>query len=67
MTTPDRMLKWFDYHDQPFGIQSVLSPFHHAAVSVCEMCEPGPQRTICLEKLLEARDAAERAAKHPGG
>lgn len=64
---PDRMMKWFHYEHLPPGLQSVSSPFYHAAASMCEMLEPGPERTVCLRKLLESKDAAVRAAVHPGG
>lgn len=64
---PDRMTKWFDFHHLPSGLQSVSSPFHDVAVSMCEQLEPGPERTFCLRMLLLAKDAAVRAAVHPGG
>ncbi len=63
----DRLLKWFAYDHLKPELQSVSLPFHHAAFALCEMCEPGPERTFALRKLLEANYAAIRAATHPGG
>ena len=63
----DRMLKWFEYKHLPERLQSVSSKFWDAACAIVAMVEPGPERTVCLRKLLEAKDAAVRAAVHPGG
>jgi hypothetical protein len=30
-------------------------------------CDPGPERSVALRKLLEAKDAAVRAKLNPGG
>ena len=63
----DRMLKWFVYEHLPQHLQVVSRHFAELAEFVCECAEPGPERTVALRKLLEAKDAAVRAKLHPGG
>lgn len=63
----ERMLKWFEYLHLPEHLQQVSKPFGELAESLCNTIEPGPERTVALRKLLEAKDAAVRAALNPGG
>lgn len=63
----DRMLKWFAWEHLPEKLQAVSKPFGQLATLVCTAIEPGPERTVALRKLLEAKDAAVRAALNPGG
>ena len=63
----DRMLKWFEYEHLPEHLQGVSAPFCALAYSVVQTIECGPERTVALRKLLEAKDAAVRAMVHPGG
>ena len=63
----ERMLKWFEYGHLSGELRKTSILFHDTAVVVCRDVEPGPERTVCLRKLLEAKDAAVRAAVHPGG
>ncbi len=64
----DWMMKWFDYRHLPDGeIQETSSAFHDLAIKVCKNIAGGPERTVALRKLLEAKDAAVRAVVHPGG
>jgi len=63
----ERMLKWFEYAHLPEHLGSVSRSFHAVAHQLCDDCEPGPERTVALRKLLEAKDAAVRARVHPGG
>ena len=63
----DRMLKWFAYEHLPPHLQAASKPFGDLASFVVESCEPGPERTVALRKLLEAKDAAVRAKLNPGG
>lgn len=58
----DRMLKWFEWQHLPGGLQLVSEPFCALAWKIAENLEPGPERTVALRKLLEAKDAAVRAA-----
>ncbi len=64
---PDRMLKWFDFNHLPPHLADVSSQFALLAEHVCEKIEPGPERTVALRKLLEAKDSAVRAVVNPGG
>lgn len=63
----ERMLKWFQYDHLPPHLQEVSMPFAALATTLCGGIEPGPERTVFLRKLLEAKDAAVRAKLHPGG
>lgn len=63
----DRMMKWFAYSHLPEHLQAISKPFGDLARSICETIESGPERTVALRKLLEAKDAAVRAALTPGG
>lgn len=63
----ERMMKWFKFEHLPPALQGVSSKFWDVACSLCSMVEPGPERTVALRKLLEAKDAAVRAAVTPGG
>ncbi len=63
----DRMLKWFAYAHLPDKLRDVSAPFHGLACMLIEYVPAGPERTVALRKLLESKDAAVRAAVHPGG
>lgn len=63
----ERMLKWFAFDHLPPHLKDVSGPFYNLAVSVVRQIQPGPERTVALRKLLEAKDAAVRAVVHPGG
>jgi len=65
--TPDRMLKWFERSHLPEPLQEISGAFHTVAEFIISTIAPGPERTVALRKLLESKDAAERAAFHPGG
>jgi hypothetical protein len=67
MEGQDRMLKWFVYEHLPQHLQAVSKPFGDLAELLCEIVELGPERTVALRKLLEAKDAAVRAKLNPGG
>lgn len=64
---PDRMLRWFEYSHLPPHLQEVSKPFGDLANAICESLIGGPERTVALRKLLEAKDAAVRAKLTPGG
>lgn len=63
----ERLLRWFDYRHLPQPLQATSERFHDLAVAIAHFIEPGPERTVALRKLLEAKDAAVRATLHPGG
>lgn len=61
------MLQWFDFAHLPPQLQVVSSQFYDLACSITGTIKPGPERTVALRKLLEAKDAAVRAVVKPGG
>lgn len=63
----ERMMKWFAYAHLPEKLQATSMAFHDLAKLLITAIEPGPERTVALRKLLEAKDAAVRAKLHPGG
>lgn len=63
----ERMLKWFEWSHLPEHLQRVSQPFAELAERITYLVDSGPERTVALRKLLEAKDAAVRAAVHPGG
>jgi hypothetical protein len=67
MMNNERLLKWFEFKHLPDELQKVSRPFCEMAEKICETIEPGPERTVALRKLLEAKDAAVRAKLSPGG
>lgn len=63
----ERMLEWFKYAHLPARLQKASKPFCDLAVAIVDEIKPGPERTVVLRKLLEAKDAAVRATLVPGG
>lgn len=63
----ERMMKWFKYDNLPPHLQEVSVGFYDLAVGICNIVEPGPERTVALRKLLESREAAIRAKVVPHG
>lgn len=61
------ILKYFDFEHLPDHLKEVSRGFWGIAIEVCGTIEPGPERSVALRKLLEAKDAAVRAKLHPGG
>lgn len=62
----ERMLRWFTYDHLPPNLQAVSAPFCELVALLAHTLKPGPERTVTFRKLLEAKDAAVRAALHPG-
>lgn len=56
------ILQFFQYSHLPANLQAVSVNFHELAVFICNTLPRNPERTIALRKLLEAKDAAVRAA-----
>ncbi len=63
----ERMMQWFTYTHLPMDLQSVSKPFCKLAEHIVATLDPGPERTVALRKLLEAKDAAERARLEAAG
>lgn len=57
----ERMLKFFSYAHLPEAMQLYSKPFCDLANELCHVLPAGPERTVCLRKLLEAKDCAVRA------
>ena len=63
MTDPSvEMLKFFAYEHLPSHLQGVSLPFCELAQEVVRNLPSGPEKTMCMRKLLEAKDCAVRAA-----
>lgn len=62
----ERMMRWFEYAHLPIHLQGVSMLFYNLAAALCVNVEPGPERTVAFRKLLEAKDAAVRAAIDSG-
>ena len=61
------MLKWFAWSHLPEYLQGISESFGLLAEEICNEVQPGPERTVALRNLLQAKDAAVRAVVHPGG
>ncbi len=55
------MLRFFKYEHLPPGLADVSRPFCQLAWQVVSTLPRNPERTVCLRKLLEAKDCAVRA------
>lgn len=58
---PDRMLQWFVYAHLPEPLRAASQPFCELAEKVAAEWPQNAERTVCLRKLLEAKDAAVRS------
>lgn len=56
------ILQYFDYRHLPEELAAVSKPFAVLAFDLADRCH-GPEGTVALRKLLEAKDAAVRASK----
>ena len=61
------LMKHFEYGSLDKELADVAIIFLVAARNVCADLKPGPERTVSLRKLIEARDAALRAKINPYG
>lgn len=57
---PDRMLQFFEYKHLPPELQAASAPFGILAQAIVDDYPQNPERTVCLRKLLEAKDCAVR-------
>lgn len=58
-----RTLRWFAYDHLPDTLAAVSAPFHDLAHQLADQPGADPTETsVALRKLLEAKDAAVRAA-----
>jgi hypothetical protein len=56
------ILQFFAYEHLPPQLQHVSKPFCELAHAIEVTLPRNPERTVALRKLLEAKDAAVRAA-----
>lgn len=56
------IMKYFTYAHLPARLQSVSKNFAEIAEYVEKNLPAGPEKSVALRKLLEAKDAAVRAA-----
>ena len=61
----ERILKFFAYDHLREDLKGVSRPFAELAQQVVAPVPAGPERTVSLRKLLEAKDAAVRAVAIP--
>lgn len=58
----DAMMRYFEFSHLPSKLQHVSRHFYTVADLVRNTVPNGEEKTVCLRKLLEAKDAAVRAA-----
>ncbi len=58
----EHILQFFAYGHLPPSLRDVSEPFHALAHQIVATVPRNPERTVALRKLLEAKDAAVRAA-----
>lgn len=56
------IMQFFAYAHLPQHLQAVSAPFSELAEKLHAEVPRNPERTVALRKLLEAKDAAVRAA-----
>lgn len=56
------ILRYFEFEHLPHDLKMISREFHTLAHKMAGGLEPGPETSVCLRKLLEAKDAAVRAA-----
>jgi hypothetical protein len=57
----DRILQFFAWNHLPEHLAYVSKRFQELAEDIVDTLPPNPERTVCLRKLLEAKDSAVRA------
>lgn len=60
-SSPESILRHFEYAHLPEHLQEVSRPFAELATNLTEKLD-GPELAVGLRKLLEAKDCAVRAA-----
>jgi hypothetical protein len=60
-TSTAHLLELFGYKHLPEHLQEISKPFHDLANKIAqEDTQRGAEQTVCLRKLLEAKDCAVR-------
>jgi hypothetical protein len=60
------IMQYFDFAHLPVKLQVVSALFHDLAWAMHETTIRSPERSVCLRKLLEAKDAGVRAVLFTG-
>lgn len=58
----DHIMQFFAFEHLPMAMQAVSRPFSELAHRIADSLPRNAERTVALRKLLEAKDAAVRAA-----
>lgn len=61
------LLQFFMSAPLPQRLRDVSTPFYNIAHHVVQTLPRNPERTVCLRKLLEAKDCAVRTALYGMG
>lgn len=61
----DPILQFFEYGHLPEFLQGRSKPFCDLALGIVDTIPRNAERSVALRKLLEAKDAAVRAALNP--
>lgn len=56
-----RLLQYFKYDHLPAHLAEISEPFCLLANAIDSDLADSPEKTVCLRKLLEAKDCAVRA------
>lgn len=56
------IMRYFRYEHLPESLQAMSERFSNLAWAIEEILPGGPEKSVALRKLLEAKDAAVRAA-----
>jgi len=67
ISNTEALLRYFKYDHLPEPLQRVSEPFCLLAIQVANGSTSGPETTMGLRKLLEAKDCIVRAHLHERG
>ena len=56
------LLQFFETEHMPDGLTTISQPFFDLANAINRSLDDNQEKTICLRKLMEARDSALRSA-----
>lgn len=62
MSAPEFIIQFFSYEHLPEKLREVSRPFCELALEIVAKLPRNQERSVALRKLLEAKDAAVRAA-----
>jgi len=57
----ENKIKWFEYKHLPPHLQTISEPVRELAVQIDAIISDCPQKTIGMQKLIEAKDCFVRA------